>query len=114
MKLVHDVLDKQLVDREGRKFGKVDGIVIELREDEAPRVVAIETGFAVAAGRVSHRWEQLAVAIGKRLGVRKTPRYRIKWEKVLDVGLDIDVDIDGADSPPWTWEKWWRQHIPGK
>ncbi len=35
--LVRDVLDKQLVDREGRPFGKVDGIVLEVRDGAALR-----------------------------------------------------------------------------
>lgn len=114
MKLINDVLDRQLIDREGRKCGRVDGIVIELREDEPPRIVAIESGFAVCARRVSERWERCSIAMGKRLGVRKTPRYRIAWEKVLDVGLDIDVDIDSKDAPPLAWEKWIRRHIFAK
>jgi len=111
MKLVSDVLDRQLVDREKRKIGRVDGIAVELRDGEAPRVIAIETGFAVCAARVSRRWERFAIAAGKRLGVRKTPRYRIAWEKVTDVGLDIDVDIDGAEAPPMAWETWLRRRI---
>ena len=32
MQLVRDVLDKQLVDRDQAKMGKVDGLVIEWRE----------------------------------------------------------------------------------
>jgi len=114
VKLINDVLDKQLIDRDCRKCGRVDGIVIELREDEPPRVAAIECGFAVCARRVSERWERFAIAAGKRLGVRKSPRYRIAWEKVLDTGLDIDVDIDSEDAPPLAWEKWIREHIFAK
>ena len=111
MKLVSDVLDKQLVDREKRKIGRVDGIVVEIGDDEVPRIAGIETGFAVAAARVSKRWERFAIAMGKKFGVRKTPRYRISWEKLLDVGLDIDVDVDGAEGPPWAWERWIRKHL---
>ena len=114
MKLVCDVLDKQLVDRGKRKIGRVDGIVIELRDDEAPRIVAVETGFAVAAARVSRHWERFAIAMGKKFGVRKTPRYRIAWAKVLDVGLDVDVDVDGAEGPPMAWERWIRKNILGR
>jgi len=114
MRLVNDVLDRLILDREKRKAGRVDGIVLEMRDDQPPRVVAIESGFAVAAARVSERWSRVAIAIGKRLGVRKTPRYRIPWEKVKDVGFDIEVDVDAINSPMMAWEKWLRQHIPPK
>ena len=112
MKLVNDVLDKQLLDREKKKAGRVDGVVIELRDDEPPRVAAIESGFAVAAARVSEHWANFAAAVGERLGVRKKPRYRIEWEKVRDVGFDVEVDVDARQSPLYAWEMWLRRHMP--
>ena len=40
--LIRDVLDNQLVDRDGRRMGRVDGIVAELREGtEAGRAVRL-------------------------------------------------------------------------
>ena len=111
MKLVRDVLDKQLLGRDEKKLGKVDGIVIELRDDEPPKVAAIECGFAVAAARVSKHWARFAVAMGERFGVRKTPHYRIAWEKVIDVGIDVEVDVDADESPQLAWEKWLRKHF---
>lgn len=114
MKLVSEVLDKRLLDREKKQVGRVDGVIIELRDDQPPRVAAIESGFATAAARVSERWSRFAAAIGKRLGVRKTPRYRIGWEKVRDVGFDIEVDVDGEHSPLMAWERWLRRHIARK
>src|SRR3954470_4492419 len=50
--LVRDVLDKQLLDRESRPFGKVDGIVLEVRADGPPRVVALEVGAATRLARL--------------------------------------------------------------
>ncbi|MEH2463692.1 hypothetical protein [Nostoc sp.] len=35
MDVIRDVLDNQLVDRNQRKMGKVDGIVMELRDRES-------------------------------------------------------------------------------
>jgi hypothetical protein len=43
MDVIRDVLDYQIVDRNQCKMGKVDGIVIELRDQESPRLAYIET-----------------------------------------------------------------------
>ena len=40
--LVRDVLDKQVVDPDKNKIGKVDGIVLQLRAHRPPRVIAME------------------------------------------------------------------------
>ena len=52
MELIRDILDKQLVDRRETKVGKVDGLVVELREGEPPRIVFIEIGRASCRERV--------------------------------------------------------------
>src|SRR5947209_4211155 len=111
LKLVEAVLDQQIVGRDDVMMGKVDGIVIELRDGEPPRVVAIETGAAVAFARLGARWGRIAAAISKRLGVRKSPSYRIAWDRVTDIGIDLHVDIDGDPSPALAWERWLRQHV---
>ena len=36
--VVHDVLDKHIVDRNGREMGRVDGISVELRGGAPPRL----------------------------------------------------------------------------
>ena len=44
MNLIKDVLDNQLVDRKDRKIGKVDGIVVELRDGLPPRLLSTVRG----------------------------------------------------------------------
>jgi hypothetical protein len=44
VRLIHDVLDTQVVDARGRPTGKVDGIILELCEERPPRVIVIEIG----------------------------------------------------------------------
>jgi sporulation protein YlmC with PRC-barrel domain len=113
MKLIANVLDQQIVDSEERKFGKVDGLVLEVCDDGTTRVAFIEEGAPVLARRFGKRCERWALAWSRRLGVRREPRYRIPWEKVLDVGVDVTVEIDGKDEPPLDWERWWN-HILSK
>ena len=111
MRLVSEVLDMQLVDRRQRKIGKVDGLVLEIRENDLPRLAAIELGAAVLARRIGRRRASWALAANRFWGVRRDPCYRVPWERVLDVGLDIEVDLDAKNEPPLDWERWLREHI---
>lgn len=114
MKLIGDLLDQQIVDCTGRKFGKVDGIVLELRDDAPPRVSNLEIGAPVLARRIGKRSERWALKMNRFFGVRREPVYRIPFEKVLDVGIDVELDYDGVDEPPLDWERWLRDHIFSK
>jgi hypothetical protein len=111
MLLMRDLLDNQMVDRDKRKIGKVDGIVLQCPKGKPPRVAWLEQGAVTLARRIGPRWERLAETVSRRLGVRKEPCFRIRWEKVLEVKLEVVVDIDGRKSPAWAWEHWLRVHL---
>ena len=110
MELVRDVLDKQIRGRDGEKMGKVDGIILELREHKPPRVAFIELGAATFARRIGRRFERWAVMLNRKLHVRRA-RYRIDFGHVRDCDQDVDVDVDPKPSPAWAWERWTREHI---
>ncbi len=110
--LVADVLDKQIVDAKKVKLGKVDGLVIVLREGKPPRVAFVESGTAVVARRLGRWCERLVLALNRRLGVRAEPRYRIPWSKVTEVDIEVTVDVD--EHPLLAWEEWLREHIVGR
>src|SRR5256885_16908702 len=55
LRLVHDVLDVQLLDRHEEKIGRVDAVTLELRDGRPPRVAEILTGALAPAGRVRRR-----------------------------------------------------------
>jgi hypothetical protein len=112
--LVADVLDKQLVDRKKNHMGKVDGLVIVVRQSGPPRVGYIECGAPVLARRFGRPFERLALALNRRLGVREKPRYRIPWSKVEEVDIDVQVDLDAEETPPMAWERWLREHVVGR
>lgn len=114
MKVIGALLDQQIIDCTGRKLGKVDGVVLELDDDELPRVAFLELGGPVLARRLGPRWERWAVKLNRFFGVRREPRYRIAFEKVLDVGIDLQVTFDGRDEPPLDWERWLRDRILSK
>ena len=112
--LTRDVLDKQAVDRDGTKMGRVDGLVLELRGDRPPRVDAIEMGFAVLARRVGPRTERWLEKL-RRFSIRRTARQRVPWETVIEVQLyHIKLDVKAFDTPAFAWERWLRDHFVAK
>lgn len=112
--LIADVLDKQICDVNGERSGKVDGLVIVLREGKPPRVGYIECGAPVVARRFGKHWERIALALNRWLGVSEKPRYRIPWSKVKELDIDVTLDFGICDQPPFAWERWLRDHIIAK
>jgi sporulation protein YlmC with PRC-barrel domain len=109
MELAREVLDQQLVDRSDLNIGKVDGIVLELRDDGPPRVAAILTGGHILAWRL-HPWiERLVRRITGRWCPRNGEPIRIPWSRVKKIGVDVKVDIAAEEAMPW--EHWVRDHI---
>ena len=113
--LARDVLDKQLVDREETKMGRVDGLVLELRDGQPPRVDSLDMGFVVLARRVHPRVEGWLERLRRRFSVRKTARYRVPWSKVVEINPhQIQVDVAALETPTFDWERWLRDHIVAK
>ncbi|HEX6904589.1 MAG TPA: hypothetical protein VF789_33075 [Thermoanaerobaculia bacterium] len=112
--LARDVLDKLVVDREGTKMGRVDGLVIDLSGDGPPRVEAIEMGFVVLARRVHPRVERWVERL-RRWSVRRTARFRVPWEKVKEVtNYHVQVDLKALETPAFDWERWLRDRFVAK
>lgn len=111
MDVIRDVLDNQLVDRHQRKMGRADGITVELRQDQPPRLAYIEVGFPVLARRLHPRLERWVAAIQGQWGAKQQQSFRIPWSKILDVGIDVDLDLDADDTPALDYENWLREHV---
>lgn len=112
--LIRDVLDNQLVDREKRRMGKADGIVLVLRKDKPPRLAYIETGMSTLMYRLSARLGKFVERAGQRWGMRKGKPYRLVWTKVRHVGIDVEVDVDADETPVMAWEKWLAKNVVGR
>jgi hypothetical protein len=109
--LIRDVLDDQLVDRNKRKIGKVDGLIIVVRQDKPPRLADIEVGGTTLGHRLHSRLGRLVEKLGRKWGVRRGEPYRIPWSKVLKTGIDVQVDLDAAETPLVEWENWLNEKI---
>jgi hypothetical protein len=108
MKLIRDILDTDVLDRNGRAMGKVDGIAAELRPGRPPLLKAIDMGLAIKARRLHPK-------LG-RMVARRTKPFRIAWPDIQDIGLDATVNLIADDTPLLSFEKRLRamlMRIPG-
>ncbi|HXQ71311.1 MAG TPA: hypothetical protein VN844_12525 [Pyrinomonadaceae bacterium] len=113
MELVRDCLDKQLDDREKRRMGRVDGIVLELELGRAPRVAYVEVGVTTLMNRLSSRVGRRVANWLRGRGISPDP-FRIPWGK-LKIGLNqVIADVEAEKSPPLEWELWLRKKVIGR
>lgn len=111
MDIIRDVLDNQLVDSKGRKMGKVDGIVMELRDKEPPRLTYIEVGMPTLARRLHPQLAHWIATIQSKWGAKRSEALRIPFSKVCDVGIDVKVDVEAEATPALAYEQWVSEHI---
>jgi hypothetical protein len=115
MRIVRELLDKQIIDRAGERIGRVDGILLELVPGEPPRVHKLELGWVTIADRVHPRLARLVERAHRRWSVRRSARSHIDWDAVIAHNVHhIQVDVAAAETAAFDWELWLRRHVIGK
>ena len=114
MNLVHDVLDRVVVDRNQCHLGRVDGLALELRDDAPPRVAHVVIGGETAARRVAGWLARLANALDRRMGVATRGPARLPWRVVTAVGQYVRVDAEADETDALSLELWLRDHVVAK
>jgi hypothetical protein len=109
--VVRDLLDKQLVDRDGEPLGRVDGIVMSYSSDAPPRITHFELGAQTLARRLPRPFQGAVAWLGQRLSPRGSSPYRIEASRIIQLGRVIKIDIDGPRSAARDTERWVRDHI---
>lgn len=116
MHLVRDLLDKAVVDRNGREMGRVDGVVLEPRAGAPPRLAAIVIGPAALGYRLHPRIGRVVSAVEKRFGWGRGRPVRIDAdaldvaERRVTVRSAIgDTEVDAVEQ----WLRRWVSRIPG-
>jgi sporulation protein YlmC with PRC-barrel domain len=111
MDLVRDMLDKKVVDRNGREMGRVDGIILRVDAGEPPSVLALELGPAVLAARVRPVFGRWVAALEHGFGVDKGRPTRIPFKDVLQVHNAITIDAAFGETPAATIEQRLRRWV---
>ena len=115
MHLVRDLLDKLVVDRNGREMGRVDGIILEQHEGP-PQVIALEIGPSVLGGRLHPSIGRFIAGLEHACGVGDGRPVRIAWRHVVAVHTTVKVDLLATETATGTVEKRlsaWIEKIPG-
>lgn len=111
MDLVRDVLDKEMVDRNGREMGRVDGVVLVVRKGAPPRVAAFEVGPAALAHRVCPLFGRWVAALEHGFGVDEGRPLRIPFRDVLNITDHVKVDRAFGETAAATIEQRLRRWV---
>jgi hypothetical protein len=117
MKLFADVLDEQLHDINGRNAGRIDGIILELRENAPPRLTYVEVSPITLLARFSDRLARWYARFDRRLGPGRGTPFRIPWNRLAREDPAFKMDLDVESTSINALEDWLRErvvdHIPG-
>lgn len=111
MRVVHDVLDKALLDHEDEAMGRVDGLVMHVGEHTQPRITHIVIGGTALWDRVHPAIGRLSQRLARIWGPKRTSPVRIPWSRVNTVGRDIKLDVEAKETGAIDWEIWIARNI---
>jgi sporulation protein YlmC with PRC-barrel domain len=92
MDVVRDVLDKIVVDRNGREMGRVDGILVEQGEGQ-PRITTLLIGPSVLGSRLHPALGRWVTTIERYLGVNRDQPCRIGVDVVERVDSKVELRL---------------------
>ncbi|MEP6732403.1 MAG: hypothetical protein ABJE10_17285 [bacterium] len=111
IRLVHDILDAQLCDRNNQNVGRVDALVLEIDDGRAPRVATILVGGSIRARRIG-RWVTTLLDLMRQVRHTSDDKVsRIPFSLVRRIDDAIHVDVDEKDLPSEHRERWLKQHV---
>ena len=118
---VLELLDRQIVDRDGYLVGKVDDVELELpggkgAADGLPVVTAIVSGAGALAGQIGGDAGRWLAAVERRVSESQEPS-RIEFNLVVSIGSAIEVAGSREELATNRGERWARDviiaEIPG-
>jgi hypothetical protein len=110
--LAKQLLDRQIVDVDGRLVGRVDDIAFAVDEDGYPYVDCLLTGQGALGQRIGGRIGRLLVAVADRFtDDPPVPPRRVPFSQVARVDSAVRLRCRAADLPPSPVESWLRRHL---
>ena len=107
------LLDRQLIDSDGRLAGKVDDLELEVPEGGGPPVVtAILAGPGALSRRIGGRAGAWLEAVANRLRGDRRPA-RVPFGVVKRIESAVDLSVAKAELETNRLEAWTRDHLIG-
>jgi sporulation protein YlmC with PRC-barrel domain len=107
------LLDRQLIDSDGRLAGKVDDLELEVPEGGGPPVVtAILAGPGALSRRIGGRAGAWLEAVANRLRGDQRPA-RVPFGMVKRIESAVDLSVAKAELETNRLEAWTRDHLIG-
>ena len=117
MFVIRDVLDELVVDRNGREMGRVDGLELEVRQNQPPRLSSIVMGPVALGDRLHPSIGRWVSAFENALGLSKGRPVRIEFstlrrrERHIETNLTVsETAANAVEQRIRTWVRW----IPGR
>jgi sporulation protein YlmC with PRC-barrel domain len=108
------LLDRQLVDKDGRLAGKVDDLELTFPDGGgAPLVTAILAGPGALSRRIGGRLGAWLEAVANRLREGDTEPARVPFAVVKRIESAVDLSVAKAELETNRLEAWTRQHLIG-
>lgn len=97
MELGMMVVDKEILDHNGLRAGKVDDLLLRMPDPGSgtlPEVVALVTGPTALSRNFSRPMRWLVRSIYRLLGLKDPHPAEIGWTHVRRIGVVIEIDVD--------------------
>ena len=110
------LVDRQMVDRNGKLCGKVDDLELEVPDDgSTPYVSAILSGPAALAPRLGGRLGGWVARVHRTLHPETEPGpVRIPWNWVADIGSHVTLAAQRDELGTNSTEAWLGEHVIGR
>jgi sporulation protein YlmC with PRC-barrel domain len=107
------LLDRQVLDRDGKMVCKVDDLELELDETGRPYVTGILAGPGAVGARIGGQFGEWIVRAGKRLSTRDDADYpaRIDAGLISEIGSAVAIAVPRREVRVAGLEDWVRGHL---
>lgn len=105
-----ELLDRQILDNDGRMVGKVDDVELEQRDDGRIYVTALLSGPGALGPRLGGGLGTIVTSSWSRLSGRSEPA-RVEWSQVASVETAIRLAVGRTTVALDGFETWMRDRV---